>query len=354
MSAETDMPAATSKPNRQKLFWRLISVVVTIALLYFVVDELGGVDLRDLLSRVDFGSWLAALSAYLLLNLFRAVRFRVLLGRSDAPWRLLVPITLYHNGLVRVIPFKLGEISYVVLLKSRLNYSMQEGVGSLFGARILELLIIVLVFAFGILLSGAAFAEQRDSLILLITLIFFVSVAALYFAGDLIRLLLRLATPVLSGVSAGGSPFIANTRSKLLALALEFDRIRQARLFFSALFISCFTYSCSFLTNYVLLRAMGLEADLPVVITVISLGMFGSAFPFSLSGFGTVETAWWLGLTRFAGYVGAEAAAIAIVLHGFQIVAAIAYGLAGYALIRLTPPINANDNAQSGSQATGA
>ena len=341
------MAAAKSKRDWQKLVWRALSVVITIGLLYFVVDELGGVDLRDLLSRVDPGSWIAALLIYLILNLFRALRFRILLGRSDAPWRLLVPITLYHNGLVRIIPFKLGEFSYVLLLKSRLNYTMQEGVGSLFGARILELLIIVLVFAFGILLSGTAFADQRDNLMLLIIVIFLVSLGGLYFAGGLIRLLLRLLTLLLQGAGRGDSPLIISAKAKLLALANEFDRIRAARLFFPALFISCFTYSCAFLTNYVLLRVMGMEADLFVYITVVSLGMFGSAFPFSLSGFGTVETAWWFGLTRFAGYAGDEAAAIAIVLHGFQIVAAIVYGLAGYALIRLAPPIDGSASEQN-------
>ena len=179
---------SAAKGKRQQLLWRALSVIVTVALLYFVVDELQGIDLRDMLSRVALSSWLLALLAYLLLNLFRAARFRVLLDRNDAPWRLLVPITLYHNGLVRVVPFKLGELSYVLLLRRRLNYSMQEGVGSLFGARVLELLIIVLVFAVGILLSGDQFAEQRDGYLLLVLAIFAISLAGLYFAGDLIRM----------------------------------------------------------------------------------------------------------------------------------------------------------------------
>ena len=311
-----------------------------------MVDELQGIDLRDMLSRVALSSWLLALLAYLLLNLFRAARFRVLLDRNDAPWRLLVPITLYHNGLVRVVPFKLGELSYVLLLRRRLNYSMQEGVGSLFGARVLELLIIVLVFAVGILLSGDQFAEQRDGYLLLVLAIFAISLAGLYFAGDLIRMVIRMARRLLPAARADDS-FLTESCAKLETLAAEFDRIRKARLFFSALFISCFTYSCSFLTNYALLRAMGMEAALPAVISVVSLGMFGSAFPFSLSGFGTVETAWWLGLTRFAGYAGDEAAAIAIVLHGFQIVAAIAYGLTGYAWIRFSPPMPAGTDTDS-------
>ncbi len=327
--------------NRKQLLWRSFGVLVTVALLYFVVSELQGVDLRDMLARIPAESWLGALIAYLVLNLFRAIRFRILLDRQHTPLKLLIPITLYHNGLVRVVPFKLGEISYVVLLRTRLNYSLQKGVGTLFGARILELVIIVLVFAFGILLSGGQFAEQRDRLMFIVLFAFAATVAGLYFAGSLLRLMVQVLQKIMASQGRDERRFITNAQTKLLELAAEFDRIRQARLFLSALFISCFTYSSSFLTNYVLLRAMGLDIELPVVITVISLGMFGSAFPISLSGFGIVETAWWSGLTLFAGYAGDEAAAIAIVLHGFQIVAAVLYGLAGYLLIRLTPPLPA-------------
>ena len=330
----------TSGRKSRQLLWRLLSVLITVALLYFVLDQLQGVDLRDMLAQVPAEGWIAALLAYLLLNLLRAVRFRVLLDKRDAPWRLLIPITLYHNGLVRLVPFKLGEISYVVLLRSRLNYTMQEGVGSLFGARILELVIIVVVFAFGILLSGDQFSQQRDGLMLLVVAVFVVTLAGLYFAGTLIRLLIPVLETLVAPFARDDGQFVATTRGKLHELASEFDRIRQARLFISALFISCFTYTCSFLTNYVLLRAMGLDAELPVVITVISLGMFGSAFPISLSGFGIVETAWLFGLTLFAGLARSDAAAIGIVLHGFQIVAAVFYGLAGYLLIRAAPPLD--------------
>ena len=343
-----EAPSAEAKPQgaeaprgskRRQLTLRLLSVLITIALLYFVVNELQGADLTALIRRIPTWSWIAALLVYLTLNLLRALRFRVLLDKRESPMRLLIPITLYHNGLVRVVPFKLGEISYVILLKTRLNYTMQEGLGSLFGARVLELLIIVLVFAFGIFMSGEQFAAQRDTLMAGVLSVFLVSVISLYYAGSLLRLALSAAQRMPVFRTKNPSSFFVTAQAKLTDLATEFDRIRQPRLFFSAMFISCFTYTSSFLTNYILLRAVGLEAELPIVITVISLGMFGSAFPFTLSGFGIVETAWWTGLTRFAGYAGHEAAAIGIVLHGFQIVAAVLYGLVGYALIRLSPPL---------------
>jgi uncharacterized membrane protein YbhN (UPF0104 family) len=117
------------------------------------------------------------------------------------------------------------------------------------------------------------------------------------------------------------------------------DRIRQPRLFLTALFTTCFTYTSSFLTNYVLLRALGVEVHLPVFIAIISLGMFASAFPFTVSGFGVVEAAWRVGLMQFAGMPDADATAAGFLLHGFQIFAAALYGLLGYLLIHVSAPL---------------
>ncbi len=343
---ETRMTEPASKqpqPSQNKsrqLVWRLASVLVTAGLLFFLIRVLEGVDFGELLGRISFSHLSAALLAYLALNVFRAIRFRVLLDKDDAPLRILFPITLYHNGLVRVLPFKLGELSYIVLLRSRLNYSMEEGVSSLFGARILELLIIVIVFASGILLSGGQFVAQRDSLLPAIVLIFIISALGLYFAGGLIRFMLGIFQRLLAVFIQREIGLIAAMQSKLLELAQEFDRIRHPRLFVSALFITCFTYTSSFMTNYILLRSVGMDIELPIMVAMISFGMFGAALPLpALGGFGLVEGVWLIALTQFAAYPQSEAAAIGFILHGFQVIAAILYGFAGYVMIHLSPPL---------------
>ena len=332
--------APQRKPiNTKQLIWRGISILVTVVLLIFLAQNVEWTDFATLIGRISILSLLGALFSYLMLNVFRAIRFRTLLDRENTPLRLLIPITLYHNFLVRLLPFKLGEISYVVLLRSRLNYSMEEGVSSLFGARIMELLIIVVVFAVGILLSGEQFEAQRSSLMLVVITVFVGSLLGLYFAGSLIRLELNVFNQTIKRLFTQLPAFIEAIELKLAEMAVEFDRIRHPRLFLSAMFISAFTYTSSFMTNYILLRAIGLEAELPVVITIISIGMFGSAFPFSVSGFGVVELSWLFGLTQFAGYAESEATSIGFMLHGFQVIAASLYGLVGYLIIHFTPPI---------------
>lgn len=328
--------------NVKQLLWRGISIVVTVALLIVLIGNVEWADFGNLIGRISILSLLGALFSYLMLNVFRAFRFRTLLDKSETPMRMLIPITLYHNFLVRLLPFKLGEISYIVLLRSRLNYSMEEGVSSLFGARILELLIIVVVFAMGILLSGDQFEAQRNGLMLVVIAVFVGSILGLYFAGTLIRFFITIGNRILKQVMSSKPSIVESIESKLVEMAVEFDRIRNPRLFMSALFITCFTYLTSFMTNYILLRAVGLEVELPLVITIISIGMFASAFPFSVSGFGVVELSWLFGLTQFAGFADAEATSIGFLLHGFQVIAATLYGLVGYILIHTSPPLTSS------------
>ncbi len=341
------MPAKTPSKGKamRQLVTRLLSILVTVALLALLVGEVRWDKFDQLLGRVAVMSWLGALLAYLALNLLRALRFRVLLDKGDTPWRLLLPITLYHNFLVRALPFKLGELSYIALLRSRLNYSMEAGLSSLFGARILELLIIMLVFSSGLLSTAEALAAQRDQLLIVIAGAFLASVIALYFGGGLVRALHKALSPLLVRLMGREHDFLSLIEARAMHLAKELDRIRQPRLFLTALFISCFTYSSSFLTNFILLRALGLGLDLGAMIAIISIGMFASAFPLNVSGFGVVEVAWRIGLVQFAGWDESEATATGFLLHGFQLFAAALYGLAGYLLIHFSPPAApADDN----------
>ena len=329
--------------KRRQFLVRAASIAITAVLLADLVGRVNWSEFDQLLARIAPSSWLLALLAYLALNLLRALRFRILLDKRDSPWRILIPITLYHNFLVRALPFKLGEISYIVMLRSRLNYSMEEGLSSLFGARVLELVIIVMVFASSIPASAEHLEAQRDELLAAIAVTFAVSVIGLYFGGALIRAFLRLLQPLLKYVEKRRAGFATGANRRLRHLANEMDRIRQPRLFLTALLTTCFTYTSSFLTNYILLRALGVDVELPAFIAIISLGMFASAFPFTVSGFGVVEAAWRFGLMQFAGLPDSDATAAGFLLHGFQIFAAGLYGLLGYLLIQISRPLPTRD-----------
>jgi hypothetical protein len=142
-------------------------------------------------------------------------------------------------------------------------------------------------------------------------------VAALYHSGRILGWALR----ALWGAQPPGA---------LARLASELDALRLPGRFAVAFFWSFFTYGSSFATNALLLNGLGVALPPGALVAVISLGMFATAFPFNISGFGMVEWSLAVGLVHLAGLGAGEAAALALFVNGFQQVCALVSGFAGW------------------------
>jgi len=310
--------------------WRIISTVLALLLIGFMLSLIQWGDFVDVLGRLSLQSMVAAFSVYVLLNLFRSFRFVALLNRDDiSPWRVF-PIALYHNFLVRLLPFKLGEFAYIVLMRNRMNVRVEEGFSSLFGSRLLELLMIILVGAVSLLLSGEIIPNQGALVIVLVIGSIIGGIIGFYYVGTMIRLFNRIIG------TFDHIGFIGKLIEKLDGLAQEFDRIRKPKIFAKALFWSCFTYGSSFAVNWILLVAIGINVDPVTLVILVSLGMFATAFPFNISGFGAVELSWALGLTTFLAMSSSEATSIGLMLNGFQLLCAAISGGIGYGIVQMT------------------
>jgi glycosyltransferase 2 family protein len=320
----------------RKFFWRGISLLAGIFIVLLVFGLMDWQAFAERLNQLSLIEIMAAAGVYLLLNLFRCLRYQALLSATyAAPLRWLFPISLYHNFLVRVLPFKLGELTYIVLIQRYLRIPVEAGLSSLFGSRILELLVIVLVGLGSLFIAGDIFAGQQTLQLIFLVIFIGVGIPSIYFAGSL----LRFAASIITRLPVSFAQVIA---SRVAKLAVEFDTLRQPRRFGQAFFWSFFTYSASFGANWVLLHALNIEMSLALAVLVITLGMFASAFPFNVSGFGMVEISWTFGLTTLLGYSAGEAASIGLLLNGFQIVCAVFYGVIGWLWLRWLSQADAN------------
>lgn len=307
---------------------RTISFLLAVLVVVFMLSRVEWSAFGELLGRLSPLSLLSVFSLYVLLNFFRALRYRVLLDR-DLPLVDVSLIALFHNFLVRLLPFKLGEVSYIILMKQRLGVSTKEGVSSLFSSRLLELLVIILVAAASLILSTDVLPNQRGLAWLLVLVCFGVGITGFYFMGALLRSSLSLIGYVLP------LRFFEKIQPKFTSLALEFDRLRQGRLFLRALFWSCFTYSSSFAVNALLLFAIGIQPEMGTLIVLVSLGMFATAFPFNVSGFGAVELSWAFGLNQLLGYSIGEGTSIGLLLNGYQVLCALVSGGVAYLILQV-------------------
>lgn len=271
--------------------------------------------------QLTAGSLLLAFVAYGAQNVFRALRYRALLGRPDLPLAVMSAISLYHNGMVRLLPFKLGELTYVVLMQRRLGVRPQAGITSLLLARLLELVVILAMAALALLLADGLPVEVRLWTLGLALGGVGIAAALLHSPAALRRALARAeaALPLWQRIS----PAIGHLIDELEALS-EPRRLRGGLLW------SLGTYGSTFMTSLVLMEALGIALTPSEFIIVISLGMFATAFPLNVSGFGLVEWSLAFGLVRYAGLPLSEATALGLLLNGFQQGAALLWGIVGF------------------------
>jgi glycosyltransferase 2 family protein len=319
---------SSEEAQQNNWLWRIISFVIATVIVIFMLSLVSWSKFLGLLAQLSPLSLIAAFLLYVLLNFWRSLRYIALLDRDDIlVWRVF-PIALYHNFLVRLLPFKLGEVTYIVLMRNRLDVSMKEGVSSLFGSRLLELLVIILVAAISLLLSGEILPNQSGLAFILVVGSLLGGMLGFYYMGAIIRFVIGLLR------SQSSISFLGKIAERLESLAEEFDRLRHPHIFAKALFWSIFTYGSSFGVNWILLQAVGVQVDVVTLVILVSLGMFATAFPFNISGFGVVELSWAYGLTLLLGYAGDEAVAIGLMLNGYQLICAAISGLVAYLLLQ--------------------
>jgi uncharacterized protein (TIRG00374 family) len=320
----------TRRQKGRQWIIRLVGLVLSTGLALYLLKQIDAQEFLNVVRRISLAAVAIALMIYVTMNCFRAIRFRTLLDQPQLSLQKLLPITLYHNFWVRILPFKTGEISYVILMQRYLRQSAHSGISSLVVARLFELFMVMVGGETGLLLTSEQFTGQRFlSLILLPCIIIYL--VALYHSGTLLHSILQLTHKMPGRVAHFGSWL----RINFGALADDLERVRQRRIFAPALVTSVFTYGLSISFNLVLLVALGVPVS-PALLLTASIVILLEALPLTtFSGLGVIEGGWTFGLVTFIGLNTGQAASIGFFLHGCQIAAAALAGIGSYLWLQL-------------------
>ena len=336
------------KPKGRPSFWQLASIAVSIGLMVFVFTQIDMGEFLHIVASVPAWALLGAFVTYFLLNFFRTFRFRTFMPHPHPSVAELLPIVLYHNFLTRVLPFKTGEISYVLLVNRYLKQPVTEGISSLLSARLFELALVILGGAFGVLSVATDTPANRTLTFVLLIGFLIVYMIGLYYSGSLLRVFSRMWTRIVAPVVVRRFPKLEHrVEEKLAVFATQFDRIHNPRLLLSACLLSTFTYGFSMAFDIILLRGLGIDNPLGVLVTIISIKMFLEAAPIAVSGFGVIEGGWMFGLVTLAGMDSSTAASIAFFMHACQVIIAAIVGVIGWVtLTRFRRPAPARIDAE--------
>lgn len=271
----------------------------------------------------------AAGALYLAAYVLKAIRFSALLGRRLS-WTALLPATLVHHMLNNLLPARLGEVSFPLLLRKRVRILHSAAV--LLASRVLDVLAIGAIFLFALVLTRARMTSLYGWL------------AAFLGALALAALLLLAAPQAMVGLVA---PLLRPLRrwraGRALWAGLQ-DFPAYVRGMRANLALAAFTSLGFWLANYVMtalvVLALGWTLPLPLIWLGATASVLTTLLPVQgLAGLGTTEGAWTAAFVAL-GVSASQAALGGFVLHGLQIVFFVGWGLVGlllYARGRGTP-----------------
>lgn len=307
---------------RARTWLRLaLGAAISVGLLALLAREVDLDDVRDVLVGAD-PAWIAlGLALYLLLQVVRALRFKLL--APEAPMRVLLGVQSVQVLLLRVMPMRTGELGFAWLMRRSGAGGFVQSLVGIAVVRILDLASLLAMFAGGLLVWNGR--VQGLSHLVMAGAIGAGALAAL--APLYLRHLLVLAHRMLDGTLAG----IRLTRLPAVqggqhALASAIDGVKRLPhgVLWQANALSVVQNGINFLLFGVLLEAMGVHVSGAQVVLGGTGSALGGLLPLAgVGNFGPLEAGWSLGFAA----VGVPTDAAIATAFGFSVISF------GYALV---------------------
>ena len=132
---------------RKIFFFGIASFLVFL----LVVRQVDIADIAGVLKSLKWKFSAAAFLLYVAANILRAFRFDLILESRIGFWPFL-KIVFFQNFYSAFLPFRLGELSYIHMVNKN-NINIGHNIASLIGARVMDLLSIIIIFTAEILFS---------------------------------------------------------------------------------------------------------------------------------------------------------------------------------------------------------
>jgi len=196
-----------------------------------------------------------------------------------------------------------------------------------------DLTTIIFAGLIGLLVLGDRDNEYSQSLFLSLSAVFLIMVVGMYFARQLFKLAISgwLFATHLGPWKTW--PLLGVIGEKLQEIPAQLDRVRKPAIFFETLGLTIGIYGAFFAFNLILLRAVGADHGLGLLLVLITIVTAAAWLPISISGFGVIEGGWAIGLVLFTDLNPAEATAVGFFMHGSQVIATAFTGLIGSVLL---------------------
>ncbi|HJL14574.1 MAG TPA: lysylphosphatidylglycerol synthase transmembrane domain-containing protein [Sandaracinaceae bacterium LLY-WYZ-13_1] len=302
-------------------------MIGTVGLLAFLSAQVDMVRVGRLFRELRPSTAFAGLALYALLQTVRAGRYRLL--APDASARLLLSVHCVHALLLRVMPFRTGELGFAWLMRRHGPGGFGRHLVGVLLLRVLDLATILGVLMLGLVLWAATRTADDPTSWPLAVAIACVALAAPLYLRSLVRWGHRLASLVLALTRLDRLARVRRAQ-RGLSDAVDWSDSLRPRTLWAVSGLTVTQWVLNFVLFGVMLHAMHVPATVGQTILGGAGSVLGGLVPLaSIGNFGPLEAGWSAGFTA-AGLPAETAIASAF---GFSVLSfgyALATALVGW------------------------
>jgi glycosyltransferase 2 family protein len=295
-------------------------------LVYFLLRRIDLAETIAAFRGADYPMLGLACLVYVFSNLFKSIRFGVLLGDVNAGPMNLYAITSYHNFFNQILPARTGELTFVYYLKQIGRADISRGLHALLVTRIFDFIIVAAFFVCSIIIHYG----RQTSMLLVGTGIFFfiVSIVSLFYLKWVVIASRAVFERIMRLVRLHEKGLVKKILAKVIEVEDEFTGFDTRRFIPGLAFTSLLVWSALYLFSFITINALGVDINFMQSVAGATGAVLTNVLPInSFGSFGTLEAGWTGGFvlvgmseqdaitTGFANHIlnFAVAAAIALV-----------------------------------------
>ena len=312
----------------------ITAATVTAVLLYLLLSQIDPRQIISTIKGIDACCLVGGFILYLLCNIFRALRFHLLLNREITLFALFNLVCIY-NMMNNLAPMRAGELSYIYMLRKLHNKNAITGASTLLLSRILDFIAIGTLFLVSAWMIGDRLGGMKSALIpiSLFMLFCFILLLMLFYGGEW---LISSFSCSLEWVGLSRNATAIDLISNLKEAVQSTQKLRNAKIAILTLAASFLIWAANFSVVFLVIRGMYFDIPMPIIVMGSTFTVLSTLLPiYGIAGLGTSQGLWTLVFLP----LGIPLDQAIISAFGYYIVQMIYYlllGFYGLAMIRLT------------------
>jgi len=269
----------------------IIGIIIVAGSSYYAFNNVSLSELGNALRSVQYLYLIPAVILIALTFLFRAIRWRYLVGsvKDVKTSDLFSPLMIGFMG--NILPARAGEFIRAYLLGKKENISFSASFATIFVERLMDMMIFLILLMGVIFFSSSIFPQAADGSrhplmghMVKFGWISFIGVVGIFSFSFLLQYKNDLAMKIVAFCT---KPLPDKWKEKINGMVHSFTDglkiLKDVRGFIAALCWSCVVWSAMIMTYYPIHLAFGFGSEIPmftsVLVVSLTIGIFISLFP---------------------------------------------------------------------------